>query len=137
MAQTPVKNKNIFVSYSRQHSGICESLVKNLNKAGYNLWYDEHIPGGQAWWRRICEEIEKCQIFIQLLEPSILDSVYCEAEIAYAVSCKREVLPVKIEQFGMSKLPPMLARLQTVALTDMPVWINGWTLSPLLMLSVW
>jgi hypothetical protein len=37
---------SIFISYSRKDSAIVERLVKKLETAGHEVWWDMGIPGG-------------------------------------------------------------------------------------------
>jgi hypothetical protein len=33
----------------------------------HDVWFDQHLTGGQQWWNNILSEIRKCEIFVAVL----------------------------------------------------------------------
>ena len=45
----------LFISYSSQDKGAIEPLRSALHRAHHQVWMDEELGGGEAWWRTILE----------------------------------------------------------------------------------
>ncbi|MEP7287629.1 MAG: SUMF1/EgtB/PvdO family nonheme iron enzyme [Chloroflexota bacterium] len=86
----------IFISYSRADAQFINELVPLITKVfpNHNIWYDEHITGGEDWWQRILDEIDACDVFIYLLSNDSLASEYCQAEFREALRLHKLGLPV-------------------------------------------
>ncbi|MEO1256111.1 MAG: TIR domain-containing protein, partial [Bacteroidota bacterium] len=84
----------IFVSYSRSDKAFVEQLVPLVGKVYSNVWYDEHIYGGDDWWEMILSQIADCDLFIYLISNHSLESPYCQAELAEALRLQKQILPV-------------------------------------------
>ena len=100
--------KSIFISYVREDSDTCERLAGWLRQAGYDVWYDENLKGGDVWWRRICEEIHDRDMTLLLMQPKVFSSVYCPVEVRYAQALGKAVLPLKLADFDDADLPSWL-----------------------------
>src|SRR5215813_12930211 len=88
----------IFISYSHSDAQFVSDLVPLLNKVfpSHQVWYDEHISGGQDWWKRILREILNADLFIFLVSNESLTSEYCHAEFREAIRLQKPCLPVVI-----------------------------------------
>ncbi len=117
MPKPHIYNKSIFISYSRKNRERCDELASHLRNAGYRPWYDKQLDAGDKWWQRICEEIEKCQIFLILLEPEISNSLYCAGECDYASTLGRHIVPAMIVDSD-NALPEWIAERHVHELTD-------------------
>ncbi len=86
----------IFISYSRADSLFVNELVPLLGKAfpDQDIWYDEHIGGGEDWWQRILVEIDRCDLFMYLLSNDSIGSEYCQSEFREALRLRKLCLPV-------------------------------------------
>jgi hypothetical protein len=105
----------IFISYSRTSKDIVEQLVKDLNDDDHEVWFDEHLTGGQKWWYNILSEIRGCEIFVAALTPDFLESKACQREAKYAQDLQRLVLPVRLsDKVSPGSLPPDFSQLQWV-----------------------
>lgn len=103
----------IFVSYARKDSGQVAPLLDALNFAGYRVWYDSGIQSGKRWADSLAEHIAGCSVFMPLISSAFSDSVYCYDETAYALTKKRAISPVYLEENVI--LPPGLEmRLHTL-----------------------
>jgi hypothetical protein len=54
----------VFVSYSSRDKDAVKSLTQDLQDADEQVWLDERLAGGDAWWRAILEQIRGCDVFI-------------------------------------------------------------------------
>jgi tetratricopeptide (TPR) repeat protein len=86
----------IFVSYSRADRPFVDDFVPLLRQvfSDHEIWFDEHISGGEDWWNRILSEINDCDLFIYLLSNDSLASEYCQAEFREALRLQKPCLPV-------------------------------------------
>ena len=64
----------VFVSYSRDDEGAVRSLVGDLQRAPVQVWLDEELGGGAAWWPAILTEIRECTVFLFALSNNSLNS---------------------------------------------------------------
>ncbi|HEX7742417.1 MAG TPA: toll/interleukin-1 receptor domain-containing protein, partial [Sphingobium sp.] len=58
-----------FISYCRRSGGVVKTLVDDLDALGYNVWFDQELSGGQAWWTEILAKIRECDLFVFALDP--------------------------------------------------------------------
>src|SRR5262245_37737416 len=108
-------NRRLFLSYPRQYDGAAQALSAELQKLGQDVWLDSHLSGGQEWWDTILEQIRACDCFIFVLNEASLASKACRAELDYAHSLGKLILPVSIAaKVHDALLPPYLARTQRV-----------------------
>jgi hypothetical protein len=106
----------IFISYSRSSKDIVEELVQD--REDHDVWFDQHLTGGQTWWNNILSEIRNCEIFVAALTPDSLESRACQREMKYAGDLQRILLPVRLsDQVSPDSLPPGLSELQWVDYT--------------------
>jgi hypothetical protein len=61
----------LFVSYSRRERAAVDKLTAALRRAHEEVWLDEELGGGEAWWRKILEQIRSCEVFIFALSKSL------------------------------------------------------------------
>ena len=97
----------LFISYSSQDKGAIEPLRSALNRAHQQVWMDEELGGGEAWWRTILEQIRSCEVFIVALSDNSLASKPCQAEVRYARALQRPILPVQIGPVTNLRVTPL------------------------------
>jgi hypothetical protein len=97
----------LFISYSSQDKGAIEPLRSALHRAHHQVWMDEELGGGEAWWRTILEQIRSCEVFIVALSNNSLASKPCQAELRYARALQRPILPVQIGPVTNVRLNPL------------------------------
>jgi serine/threonine kinase PknH len=103
----------LFVSYSSQDRSAIEPLTAALRRARQQVWFDEDLGGGEAWWKEILEQIRSCEVFIVALSNRSLESKPCQAEWRYAQALQRPILPVRIGPVDSMRANP-LAALQVI-----------------------
>ena len=68
----------IFISYSRASMDVVEQLTQDLKDGDHDVWFDQHLTGGQKWWDNILSQIRECEIFVAALTPDFLESKACQ-----------------------------------------------------------
>lgn len=92
-----------FISYSRADRDEVDSLAQRLNLRKYNIWYDKDIIAGQDWKQTLGARIIGCNIFILIVSDNSVQSPYVIRELSLALSHKKSILPIYIED---TLLPP-------------------------------
>ena len=98
----------VFVSYSKDDDDFVERLVRDLEQAGNEVWYDQRIMLGESWIEAINKALEDAAYIIAVLSPSYLESNWGWQELnvgLYADLEKRATLvPLLIHD---CELPPL------------------------------
>jgi len=111
-ASEPMK---VFISYSRHDDAAVRSLAEDLGqRARVQVWLDEQLGGGDAWWTAILNEIRECSVFVFALSDKSLYSKPCKAELGYAKALGVPILPVQIGEVKSFHIDPIF----TVQLVD-------------------
>jgi sugar lactone lactonase YvrE len=100
----------VFISYSRRDDAAVRSLVEDLKRARVQVWIDEELGGGDAWWTAILEQIRSCDVFLFALSDKSLYSKPCRAELGYGQALGLPILPVQIGQIGSYHVDPIFTR---------------------------
>ena len=103
----------VFVSYSSRDDEVVNSLSQDLEAAEEQVWMDQHLAGGDAWWRAILEQIRSCEVFIFALSQNSIESKPCQAELRYAEALGLPILPVQVGPVDSMQLNP-LATVQAI-----------------------
>jgi branched-chain amino acid transport system substrate-binding protein len=103
----------VFVSYSSRDKDAVKNLTQDLQDAEEQVWMDQRLAGGEAWWRAILEQIRGCDVFIFALSQNSIQSKPCQAELHYAQALGVPILPVQVGSVDSMQLNP-LATVQTV-----------------------
>jgi TIR domain len=78
----------IFISYSRHESEFVDRLIRELEKSGFDAWFDrEDIRGGAAWGASISQAIRQCQAVIVVLSSRSTASDNVAKELSLADRC--------------------------------------------------
>ena len=104
----------IFVSYARRDRQAVDVLLQDMRRARHEVWVDEELTGGQAWWDTILATIRGADLFVIALSPDLLKSRACHAEYQYAIGCQRTVLPVMVAPVSPQMAPPAIANAQII-----------------------
>ena len=91
--------RHIFISYSRDDKAWTYEFANALtDKLGFSVFVDyKGIHIGVNWWRTICEHIETCDYVLFVMSPMAIDSIYCSAEIDYAIALNKPILPIMLK----------------------------------------
>ena len=87
----------IFISYSRKDIGFVRKLAGDLEKAGYDVWWDlTDLRGGDDWLRVIPSAIEASEHFIVVLSPNSAISDWVKKEYTQALSLRKKIIPLML-----------------------------------------
>ncbi len=100
----------LFVSYASQDRALIEHLLTSLRRARQQVWWDDQLGGGEAWWHAILEQIRRCEVFIVAVSNHSLASKPCQAELSYAEALRRPILPVQVGPIDSLRVTPLAAR---------------------------
>ncbi|CAM4201578.1 Serine/threonine-protein kinase PknH [Mycobacterium basiliense] len=99
----------LFISYSSQDRPLIEALTAALRRGRQQVWFDEELGGGEAWWSMILEQIRAADVFIVALSNHWLESKPCQAEFRYAQALNRPILPVRVGPVDSVRVNPVAA----------------------------
>jgi len=90
----------IFISHSNKDHQFCLHLVEDLQRVLGDegaVWYDAlgGLQGGDAWWRKIEQELSSRDVFIVVLSPGAVTSNWVNDEVDIAWSRKNELDPAR------------------------------------------
>ena len=74
-----------FISYCRANEKDVASLQQDVRDLDYDVWMDNELTGGQAWWDHILENIHNCDCVLFALSGAALESQACRLEFGYQV----------------------------------------------------
>ena len=96
-------------------------IIKSLNEAGFLVWYDEGIDAGTEWPEFVAKRLYQSSVVIAFISNAALDSQNCRREINFAISKKKEMLTVYIENVELSLgMEMQLGTTQAMFYTRMP-----------------
>lgn len=108
--------KKVFVSYSRKDIDFARKLSEDLEKAGYDVWWDlSDLRGGDDWVRVIPDAIAGCDFFVVILSPNSVESEWVRKEYTQALSLRKKVVPI---MFTMTPVPFALNTINYVNFTS-------------------
>ena len=91
--------QRVFISYSRKDIDYARRLASDLEKAGFDVWWDiSDLKGGDDWVRIIPAAIDTSQYFIVLLSPNSIQSEWVTKEYTYAIYKRLKIIPAMIKQ---------------------------------------
>lgn len=88
----------LFISYSRDDKAWVYELWRALRDRTYhNAWIDQQLVPAQDWWETILQNIENCECCIYVMTPKAVESIYCAAELNYALALNKPVIPLMLK----------------------------------------
>lgn len=110
----------LFISYSRDDKAWVYEYWRNLrDKSRHEAWIDLDLKGATRWWDTILDEIKGCECFIMVMTPRSMESIYCLAELRYAMALNKPILPIMLKPC-INLLPNELKVIQFVDITGNP-----------------
>lgn len=116
-------SKHIFVSYKHEEQDFVETLIHQLQAAGFPVWVDtEQLRAGENWREAINFAIQDAFALILVISPEAKASEYVTYEWAFAQGANIKVIPLLLKP--TQKLHPQLEILQFLDFTDRarPPW---------------
>src|SRR5688572_7458382 len=88
----------IFISYSRKDIAFVRQLAGDLEKAGYDVWWDlTDLRGGDDWPRVIPAAIESSQYIVVVLSPNSAISDWVAKEYTQALDLRKKIIPIMLK----------------------------------------
>jgi len=85
----------LFISYSRDDRAWVYEFSRALrDRADHDVWIDQRIALAQDWWLTILQNIQAAQAFVYVMTPQAIQSIYCRAEMLYALALNKPILPI-------------------------------------------
>ena len=95
------KENYIFISYAHKDSEAVFEVLRELDRKGYRIWYDDGIAPGSEWPEDIARHLDASQMVIAFITPSSMASRNCRREINFALSKEKPFLSVVLEKTNM------------------------------------
>lgn len=92
----------LFVSYAHKNDAAVLEIISTLQSRGFRVWYDEGIEAGSEWPESIASHLERAQLVLAFLSPAYLRSDNCRKEMHYALTKRKPVINVYLEQTELS-----------------------------------
>ena len=103
----------LFISYSHDDTPTVFSIMEDLNKAGFRIWYDKGIEWGITWTADLAMRIERCGIVMVFISQTSIISPHCQNEIVHAYNNKKYFFPVYLKPVALpSPLSQILEHIQ-------------------------
>ena len=88
----------IFISYSRKDIDFARKLAGDLEKAGYDVWWDlTDLRGGDDWVNTIPAAISSSEYVIVVLTPDASESDWVRKEYTQALSLRKKIIPILLK----------------------------------------
>lgn len=108
----------VFISYSRndrrRNRRAVTDLTRALDAAGFEVWRDNELVGGQSWWDEILRQLRSTDAVVAVISPTSAESPACRSELAYASAVHRTVIPVQVDDLGPAQAPGNLPSVQWI-----------------------
>ena len=118
----------VFVSYSHKDTQQVFPIMRKLQLAGFRIWYDEGISGGENWRKILASKIEseRCKDFLLFSSENSVNSRHVRAEINLALDRDKKITPVRLDdaRFG-SEVEMYLSTYQYLAISDQEGFSNS------------
>lgn len=111
----------VFLSYARSDAQIVDKIANDLQKEGFDLWFDRrNLIAGQNWQNQIEKAITEAAFVIVFISQNSLQSKWVQEE--YRVAFERQqraggtrLIPVLLEKV---ELPAFLSEIQYADFTE-------------------
>jgi hypothetical protein len=106
----------IFLSYHQADESFAESLSKELQQRGLEVWRDtEALQPGDNWASAVAKALKKSKAMVVLISPASMESKYVRNEIQYALgdlNYEHRIFPVLVHE--TPDIPWILSRFETL-----------------------
>jgi TolB-like protein/tetratricopeptide (TPR) repeat protein len=90
------KAVTLFLSYARTDAAFAHRLATALEQAGFTIWWDALIEGGEAYSRSIAEALETADVVIVLWSANSVESDWVRDEAAQGRE-RHRLVPLSID----------------------------------------
>lgn len=111
----------IFLSYSRHDQEFVDTIARNLEGQGLQVWVDQQdIAAGEEWRAAITNAISVCDAFLVILSPNCVASKNVVKELSIAESKDRHIIPIMFQTCEISpEMEYQLAGLQWIDFSEL------------------
>ena len=96
------KENYIFISYAHKDSEQVMPIVEALHDASFRVWYDAGIEAGSEWPENVAQHLCDSKVVLVFLSKNALDSQNCIREIHFAISERKDILVVYLEELKLT-----------------------------------
>lgn len=90
------KTVTLFLSYARADSAIAQRLAVALERAGFTLWWDALIAGGETYSRSITDALENADLVVVLWSSSSVESDWVRDEAGHGRD-RHRLIPLSVD----------------------------------------
>jgi len=90
-----------FISYSHRNTKVVTGVIKHLQEAGLNIWFDEGITEGEDWMDHLAKKIDGCANFVMFQTVPYVRSNNCNVEIKRALKSGRTIIRLILEDSNL------------------------------------
>ena len=95
----------VFISYSSKNASHAEAMKRLLSRNGIETWMAPgDIPAGSKYAQVIARAVRDCACFLLLLSEDSQNSMWVAKEVERAISNKKTIIPVKIEELEVNEV---------------------------------
>jgi len=110
---------DVFISYANRDRVIVAPIVDQLASHGFSIAWDVNMPLGVDWQEHLSKAIKEARQVIVFWSEAAVASKFVTTEASYA-AIEKKLVPIALDGFDLSSLPPQLAYLHTVRLPSDP-----------------
>jgi hypothetical protein len=100
----------VFISYSSKDREFVERLVRDLDAADVDTFYDQRIKPGDSWAESLARAVESAEFLLVVLSPDSVSSKWVEQEVRIGLTREADgqahVIPLLLHP---CEIPPLLA----------------------------
>ena len=86
----------VFISYARADEKAARAIIRIIQKAGFNVWWDGLIPSGERFSAKISEALERAKAVVVLWSANSGRSNWVQDEASFARDRQR-LVPISID----------------------------------------
>jgi tetratricopeptide (TPR) repeat protein len=109
---------DVFISYSKQHSGPTYELAAVLEARGYSIWWDTSLIAGADFTESILRELDEALAVVVIWTPASIKSAWVISEAERGRRAKK-LIPLRLPEVSFDELPPPFNTLHTDLVDDL------------------
>jgi formylglycine-generating enzyme required for sulfatase activity len=109
---------DIFISYSKKHAELTESLARDLEAVGYTTWWDTSLLPGDEFPDEIKRQLDAAKSVIVIWTESSVVSRWVRSEAALAYARKKLLITVRDARVDVNEIPLPFNTLHAELITD-------------------
>lgn len=111
------KMADVFISYSKRRRRLTSALAKDLNEAGFSVWWDTSLLPHQKFRPTIDAQLDTCKAAIIVWTPESINSDWVLAEAEHARS-QSKLINTYSADLDAGKIPKPFNQVHAVELAD-------------------